>query len=380
MQDFVYPAEAGIREGIASSIDRWAIPAALERLKEQARDQGLWNLWCGDQRFGPGLNNSEYAPLAEIMGRSMIAPEVFNCNAPDTGNMETLIEYGTKAQQEQWLIPLLDGTIRSAFCMTEPEVASSDATNICTTIRRDRDSYVIDGHKWWSTGAMDPRCQLLIVMGKTSPQAHRHKQQSMVLVPIDTPGVEIVRPMMVFGSDDAPHGHAEIVFNQVRVPVDNLLLGEGRGFEIAQGRLGPGRIHHCMRLIGCAERALEESCLRANQRIAFAKKLSEQGSLREDLANMACEIHQARLLTMDAAKTMDAEGKKKARHLIAMAKIVVPRMAQSVLDRAIQIHGAKGVSQDTFLAEAFAYARTIRIADGPDQVHQHALARHLLEL
>lgn len=378
MHEYVYPAEDIVRAFIAQSPDRWVIPDITEELKAKARSQGLWNLWCPHVEYGTGLNNAQYAPLAEIMGRSLIGPEMFNCSAPDTGNMETLIAFGSDEHKETWLKPLLEGRIRSAFCMTEPDVASSDATNIRCSITRRDDGYVINGRKWWSTGAMDPRCSILIVMGKTNPNAERHRQQSMVLVPVDTPGVTIERPLHVFGSDDAPHGHAEISFEEVYVDSSMLLLGEGRGFEIAQARLGPGRIHHCMRLIGCAQRAMEMMCSRAHRRIAFGKSLSEQGSLREDIARSASEIQQGRLLTLAAAGKMDAEGNKAARDLIGMAKITVPSMAQRVLDRAIQIQGARGLSQDTFLADAWSYARTIRIADGPDQVHMDALARQIL--
>lgn len=379
MREHVYTAEDAVRKLIARSQNRWVIPDIIEDLKAKARSEGLWNLWCPHPEYGAGLSNAQYAPLAEIMGRSLIGPEIFNCNAPDTGNMETLIAFGSDEHKKSWLEPLLDGKIRSAFCMTEPDVASSDATNIRCSITRHDNGYVVNGRKWWSTGAMDPRCRILIVMGKTNPEAERHRQQSMVLVPVDTPGVDIVRPLRVFGSDDAPHGHAEITFENVQIDADMLLLGEGRGFEIAQARLGPGRIHHCMRLIGCAQRSLEMMCKRAHVRVAFGKPLSEQGSLREDIARSACDIEQGRLLTLAAARKMDETGNKAARDLIGMAKISVPAMAQRVLDRAIQIHGAKGLSQDTFLAEAWSYARTIRIADGPDQVHIDALARQLIK-
>ena len=378
MESNVYPAEQAYDDYINKADNPWTIPPVLERLKSDARDAGLWNLWCPYPEYGAGLDNAGYAPLAEIMGRSLIGPEVFNCSAPDTGNMETLLRFGTDVQKETWLKPLLAGQIRSAFCMTEPDIASSDATNIQCSIKKEGNEYIINGRKWWSTGAMDPRCQILIVMGKTDPKAQRHRQQSMVLVPMDTPGVNVVRPMHVFGSDDAPHGHAEIEFKDVSVSTDNILAGEGKGFEIAQARLGPGRIHHCMRLIGCAQRGLEMMCQRSSSRIAFGKPLSKQGSIREDIATSASEIEQSRLLTLAAAKKMDKEGNKAARDIIAMAKITVPRMAQRVLDRAIQIHGAMGVSQDTFLAAAWSYARTIRIADGPDQVHMQALAKQLI--
>ncbi|MEB8386943.1 acyl-CoA dehydrogenase family protein [Rhodobacteraceae bacterium KMM 6894] len=379
MEDHVIPAEPAYSHHVATAPDRWSIPPVMAALKERARTEGLWNLWCPYPEFGAGLNNLDYAPLAEIMGRSLIGPEVFNCNAPDTGNMEVFIKYATKAQQEQWLTPLLAGDIRSAFCMTEPAVASSDATNVEASILRDGDDYVVNGRKWWSSGANDPRCKILIVMGKSDTTAERHKQQSMILVPIDTPGVTVVRPLSVFGADDAPHGHAEIIFDNVRVPAQNILLGEGRGFEIAQGRLGPGRIHHCMRLIGGAQRALEMMCARATSRAAFGKPLSDQGVVRQQIALSACEIEQGRLLAMAAADKMDRMGNKDARDLIGMAKIVIPQMTQNVIDRAIQVHGAAGVSQDTVLAGQFAYARTIRIADGPDEVHQDALARQMLK-
>lgn len=379
MEKHVYDAENVYANHIETANNRWTIPPIMDELKEKAKAEGLWNLFMPDERFGAGLNNLQYAPLAEIMGRSLIGSEAFNCSAPDTGNMEVLVQYGTPEQQEQWLKPLLAGEIRSAFAMTEPEVASSDATNIQSSIMRDGDSYVINGRKWWTSGALDPRCKILIFMGKTDPDGPRHKQQSMILVPIDTPGVNILRPMQVFGTDDAPHGHAEILFEDVRVPASNMLLGEGRGFEIAQGRLGPGRIHHCMRLIGMAQRALEITAHRAQERVAFKRPLIDMGSIRQELADSRCEIEQARLLTLYAADKMDREGTKGARDLIAMIKIVAPLMAQKVIDRAIQVHGGKGVSQDTFLAGAFAYARTIRIADGPDEVHRESLTRHMLK-
>ncbi len=358
---------------------RYRTPQIVQDLKKKARAEGLWNLFLpGDH--GAGLTNLEYAPLAELMGRVDWSSEVFNCSAPDTGNMEVLTLYGSPEQKKQWLEPLLNGEIRSGFSMTEPEVASSDATNIQCTILRDGDHYVINGRKWFTSGAMNEDCKILIVMGKTDPDnPDKHKQQSMILVPKDTPGVKIIRDIKVYGYDHAPVGHPEIVYDNVRVPVSNMLLGEGRGFEIAQGRLGPGRIHHCMRLIGCAQRALELMCQRANKRIAFGKPLGEQGSVREDIANSWCEIEQARLLTLKAADKMDREGNKAARDLIAAAKIVVPSMAARVIDRAIQIHGGMGVSQDTFLAESYTYARFIRIGDGPDQVHMSQLGRTLLK-
>jgi acyl-CoA dehydrogenase len=378
MDRHIYPVEH-LYDEQATGAGRYDNPPILEELKARARKEGLWNLFLPGSH-GAGLTNLEYAPLAELMGRVEWASEVFNCSAPDTGNMEVLSMYGTPEQKAQWLEPLLAGEIRSAFSMTEPEVASSDATNIRCEIRRDGDHYVINGRKWWTSGAMSNRCKLLIVMGKSDPDNPQvHKQQSMILVPKDTPGVRIVRDMRVFGYDDAPMGHPEIVYENVRVPASNMLLGEGRGFEIAQGRLGPGRIHHCMRLIGVAQRALELMCQRAESRVAFGKRLSEQGSVREDIANSFCDIEQARLITFMAADKMDREGNKAAKDLIAAAKIIVPRMAAQVCDRAIQVHGAKGVSQDTFLAKAYTYARFIRIGDGPDQVHLNALAKHLLK-
>ncbi len=374
----LYPIEQELNDAIESGSDRWAIPPQIEEIKAIAKAQGLWNFFLPDSQHGYGLSNLEYAPLAEIMGRTRFGSEVFNCSAPDTGNMEVLARYGSEAQQEQWLKPLLAGEIRSAFAMTEPEVASSDATNIQTRIERDGDDYVINGRKWYISGACDPRCKILIVMGKTDPDnENRHIQQSQVLVPIDTPGVKIVRPMKVFGNDDAPEGHAEILFENVRVPADNIILGEGRGFEIAQGRLGPGRIHHCMRLIGAAQRALELMCKRSEERIAFGRPLSKQGSVREDIAKSYCEIEQARLLTLKAADRMDRVGNKGAKDLIAMIKIVAPQMACTVIDRAIQLHGAAGLSQDLFLAQAYQMARSIRLADGPDQVHMMQLGRGL---
>ncbi|NNG03698.1 MAG: acyl-CoA dehydrogenase, partial [Inquilinus sp.] len=339
MDKHVTPAEAVYAEQHGAG-ERWAIPPVIEELKAKARAEGLWNLFLPDSENGAGLSNLDYAPLCEIMGRSPIAPEVFNCNAPDTGNMEVLVRYGTEAQKSAWLEPLLAGAIRSCFAMTEPAVASSDATNIECRIVRDGDHYVVDGHKWWITGAPDPRCRIAIVMGKTDPSAPRHLQQSMILVPMDAPGVEIVRPLTVYGYDDAPHGHAELRFSNVRVPADNILLGEGRGFEIAQGRLGPGRIHHCMRLIGLAERALEAMCARVRDRVAFGRPLAEQGGIRQDIARSRIEIDQARLLTLNAAERMDAVGNKAARAEIAMIKVVAPNMALAVIDRAIQTHGA----------------------------------------
>jgi len=360
--------------------DRWGMPAIMHELKEKAKARGLWNLFLPKTygEYSPGLTNLEYAPLAEIMGRVHWAPEVFNCSAPDTGNMEVLARYGSKQQREKWLDPLLEGEIRSGFAMTEPDVASSDATNIETSIVRDGDDYVIDGHKFYISGAMNKNCRILIVMGKTDPDnSNRHIQQSMILVPIDTPGVTVVRAMTVLGYDDAPEGHPEITFDNVRVPAENLILGEGRGFEIAQGRLGPGRIHHCMRLVGAAQRALEAMCVRAENRVAFGRPLSKQQSVREAIALSACEVEQARLLTLKAAAKMDAGGNKEAKDLIAMIKIIAPNMAGRVIDRAIQIHGAAGVSQDFFLAHAAAAARMVRLADGPDEVHMMQLGRNL---
>ncbi len=375
MDTYVYPAEPVFAKQHEAQQDRWDIPPILEELKAKAKAEGLWNLFLPESKLGAGLNNLEYAPLCEIMGRSPMAPEVFNCSAPDTGNMEILDRYGTPAQKERWLKPLLDGAIRSCFSMTEPAVASSDATNIETSIRRDGDHYVINGRKWWSSGAGDKRCRLLIVMGKTDPTAARHAQQSMILVPRDAAGVRVVRPLTVFGYDHAPEGHWEVVYENVRVPVENILLGEGRGFEIAQGRLGPGRIHHCMRLIGMAERALEAMCARAQARVAFGKRISDQGSVREAIAWSRIEIEQSRLLTLRAADLMDKAGNKAARAEIAMIKVMAPNMAQRVIDRAIQVHGGGGVSQDFPLAAAWAMSRIIRIADGPDEVHLETVAK-----
>jgi acyl-CoA dehydrogenase len=370
----IVPNEARFHHEIHNQ--RWQVPAIVEELKATARAEGLWNLFLPDSDRGAGLTNLEYAPLCEVMGRSPdFAPEVFNCSAPDTGNMEVLSRYGTAAQQERWLTPLLDGQIRSCFAMTEPDVASSDATNIRSTITRDQDEYVINGRKWWISGAGDPRCTIAIFMGLSNPDAPAHQRQSMILVPMDSKGVTIKRMMTVFGYDDAPHGHAEVTFENVRVPADSMLLGEGRGFEIAQGRLGPGRIHHCMRMIGLAERALESMCARVTGRIAFGKPLAEQGTIRRDIAQSRIEIDQARLLTMNAAQLMDTAGNKAARAAIAMIKVVAPNVALQVIDRAIQAHGAMGVSQDTFLAHAWAHARTLRLADGPDEVHLETIAK-----
>lgn len=373
MEDFVYPAESVYQEQLQAN--RWAQPPIMEELKEKARNAGLWNLFLPESPRGAGLTNLEYAPLCEMMGRSHIAPEAFNCAAPDTGNMEILDRYGTPQQQKEWLEPLLAGTIRSAFAMTEPDVASSDATNIQCNIRREGDFYVINGRKWWTSGILHPNCKLIIVMGKTNPEAPRHLQQSQVLVPRDTPGVKIVRHLPVFGYDDAPHGHGELVFEDVRVPVRNILLGEGRGFEIAQGRLGPGRIHHCMRLIGLAERALEAMCRRVKRRVAFGKALSEQTVTLERIAEARIRIEQARLLVLKAAYLMDTVGNKVARKEIAMIKVAAPNMALQVIDWAIQAHGAAGVCDDFGLAYAYASARTLRIADGPDEVHRNQIAK-----
>ncbi|MEH6404293.1 MAG: acyl-CoA dehydrogenase family protein [Sneathiella sp.] len=380
MNEHVYAAEEVYNDFVENAENRWTIPPIMEELKAKAKAAGLWNLFLAEfNEYGSGLTNLEYAPICEIMGRSLIGAEVFNCSAPDTGNMEVLARYATTEQKDEWLIPLLEGKIRSAFAMTEPAVASSDATNIQCSITRDGDDYVINGRKWWISGAPDPRCEIFIVMGKTDPSAARHQQQSQILVPRNTPGVQIVRAMKVFGSDDAPHGHAEILFDNVRVPASNLIGEEGSGFAIAQGRLGPGRIHHCMRLIGCAQRALELMCARVDSRVAFGKKISEQGSIREDIAKSICEIEQARLLTMKAADKMDKGSYKEAKDIIAMIKIVAPNMAQTVIDRAMQAHGAMGLSQDTFLPEAFAYARTVRFADGPDQVHMNSLGKQIIQ-
>jgi acyl-CoA dehydrogenase len=373
MDEHIYPNEQRFHHEIEQ--DRWRPTRVIEELKPKARAAGLWNLFLPDAEGGAGLTNLEYAPLCEIMGRSHMAPEVFNCSAPDTGNMEVLARYGTPEQKERWLKPLLAGEIRSCFAMTEPAVASSDATNIQASIVREGNEYVITGRKWWSSGAGDPRCKIAIFMGKTDPTGPKHKQQSMILVPMDAPGVKIERLLTVFGYDHAPHGHGDVTFNSVRVPATNMLLGEGRGFEIAQGRLGPGRIHHCMRCIGVSERALELMCRRVQCRVAFGKPLAEQGTLRADIAVSRMEIEQSRLLTLKAAHMMDTVGNKEARAEIAMIKVIAPNVTLRVLDRAIQAHGGAGVSQDTFLASAWASVRTLRLADGPDEVHTEAIAK-----
>ncbi|MEU1605909.1 acyl-CoA dehydrogenase family protein [Micromonospora matsumotoense] len=380
LDEYVLPAEPVHAAQVAAAGDPWARSPVLDELKVEARRRGLWNLFLPDPRYGAGLTNLQYAPLAELTGRSPhLAPEAVNCAAPDTGNMELLAEFGAEAQRERWLTPLLAGEIRSAFCMTEPEVASSDATNIATRIVRDGDEYVINGRKWWSSGAMDPRCEIFIVMGKTDPGADRHRQQSMVLVPRDTPGVHVRRGMTVFGYTDAPHGgHAEIDFTDVRVPAENLIGVEGAGFAIAQARLGPGRIHHCMRLVGMAERALELLCRRANQRIAFGRPLAEQGVVREWIAESRVRIEQARLLVLKTAWLMDTVGNKGAHTEIQAIKIATPAMAEWVIDKAIQGYGGAGVSQDTPLAGLWAQARTLRLADGPDEVHRSSLAKREL--
>ena len=376
MDEHVYPAERTLAEAPRPHGERWHPLPVVESLKQEARARGLWNLFLPESAHGAGLTNRDYAALCEVMGRSpLLAPEACNCSAPDTGNMEVLVRYGTEAQKAQWLTPLLAGEIRSCFAMTEPDVASSDATNIACRIAKDGDDYVIDGRKWWTTGAPDPRCAVAIVMGRTREDGPRHLQQSMVLVPMDAPGLRLVRPLTVFGYDDAPHGHAELVFENVRVPRANVLLGEGRGFEIAQGRLGPGRIHHCMRSIGVAERALELMCQRLSARVAFGKPIATQGVWLERIADSRVMIEQARLLTLKAAWMMDTVGNKVARGEIAMIKVAVPNVALQVLDWAIQAHGGAGVSDDFPLAYAWASQRTLRLADGPDEVHRNSIAK-----
>ena len=379
MEENIYPNEARFHdevEGNRRKGNPWVPTKVMDELKDKGRAAGLWNLFLPESKYGAGLTNLEYAPLCEIMGRSHIAPEAFNCSAPDTGNMETIERYGNEAQKKQWLVPLLEGKIRSGFAMTEPAVASSDATNIEASIVRDGDHYVINGRKWWTSGAPDPRCKILIFMGKTDPNnASRHNQQSMILVPMDTPGVRLVRALTVFGYDHAPHGHGEVDFDNVRVPVSNILLGEGRGFEIAQGRLGPGRIHHCMRLIGLAERALELMCRRALTRVAFHRPVADQGVTRERIANARMLIDQARFLVLNAAFMMDTAGNKVAKKQIAMIKVVAPTMACQVIDWAMQVHGGGGVCDDFPLAAAYANARTLRFADGPDEVHRNQIAK-----
>ena len=372
----VYPAEATFHEQLERQPARWQVPKIMEELKALARERGLWNLFLPESELGAGLTNSEYAPLCEIMGRSPIAPEVFNCSAPDTGNMEVLVRYGTEEQKKQWLTPLLEGKIRSAFAMTEPNVASSDATNIESSIVRDGDHYVINGHKWWTSGIGDPRCKILIFMGKTDPKnADKYKQQSMILVPRDTPGIKMIRMLTVFGFDDAPHGHGEVLFENVRVSASSMLLGEGRGFEIAQGRLGPGRIHHCMRQIGVAELALELMCQRATKRVAFGKPLADNDITLERIAQSRIEIDQARLLVLNAAYMMDTVGNKAARQAIAEIKVAVPNVTLAVVERAMQLHGGGGVSQAFPLASMWAHSRTLRFADGPDEVHRRQIGR-----
>ncbi|HEY4441084.1 MAG TPA: acyl-CoA dehydrogenase family protein [Candidatus Elarobacter sp.] len=374
----IYPNEKVYEEQLRSAATPWSQPPIMEELKAKARAQGLWNLFLPESDRGAGLTNREYAPLCEVMGRSVIGPEAFNCAAPDTGNMEVFERYGSDEHKERWLKPLLAGEIRSGFSMTEPDVASSDATNISASIVRDGNEYVLNGRKWWTSGAGHPHCKVLIFMGRSNPDAPRHAQQSMVVVPIDTPGVKVIRQLPVFGYTDAPHGHSEIVFDNVRIPASAMLLGDGRGFEIAQGRLGPGRIHHCMRSIGVAERALETMVARVKTRTAFGKKLAEQGVIMEWIADSRIEIDQARLAVYNAAEMLDKHGNKAAKNELAIAKVVAPAMSLRVIDRAIQAHGAKGVSEDTFLARAYAHQRTLRLADGPDEVHRAAIAKNEL--
>ncbi|MFT5839519.1 MAG: acyl-CoA dehydrogenase [Glaciecola sp.] len=379
--EHIYPVEQEYIDAVHNNPDRWSPIPMMEDLKQKAKDAGLWNLFLPEEHlpYGAGLSNLEYAPLCELLGRVIWSGEVFNCNAPDTGNMEVLARYGSEEDKKKWLVPMLEGKIRSAFAMTEPAVASSDATNIETSIKRDGDEYVINGRKWYISGAMNTSCKIMIVMGKTDPSAARHQQQSQILVPMNTKGVTIVRPMAAMGHFDEPYGHAEVLFEDVRVPAANLLVGEGEGFAIAQGRLGPGRIHHCMRLIGCAQRALDLACERVESRVAFGQPLSKQQSIREHIAQMHCDIEQARLLTLKAADNMDRFGNKVSRNIIAAIKIVAPKMACNVIDQAIQIHGAAGTSQDYILSASYAYARTVRLADGPDEVHMMQLGRNLIK-
>jgi len=375
MEQHVYPNEDLYFAQQEELADRWDSPPIMDELKAKAKAEGLWNLFLPESEHGAGLSNLDYAPLCELMGRSYIGPEVFNCMAPDTGNMEIIERYGNEEQKERWLKPLLEGTIRSAFSMTEPDVASSDATNISLTAVKDGDDYVLNGRKWWTSGAGDNRTKLLIVMAKTNPEAPRHQQHAMILVPKDTPGVKLIRSLKVFGYEHTPYGHFEIVYDNVRVPAENVLLGPGRGFEIAQGRLGPGRIHHAMRMIGVAERGLDAMIARARQRVAFGKPIADQGTVQKDIADSRCEIEQARLLTLYAAHMMDTVGNKAAASVIAQIKVVAPNMAFNVLDRAIQVHGGLGVCQDTGLAGAWTFARAVRLTDGPDEVHRRAIAR-----
>ncbi|USK68719.1 acyl-CoA dehydrogenase family protein [Peribacillus asahii] len=380
MEQYVYPNEKVYEQQLNEGTSRWEVPPIIEEMKIKAKEKGLWNLFLPESEYGAGLTNLEFAPLCEIMGRSpFIGPEAFNCSAPDTGNMEVLVRYGTEQQKKEWLIPLLEGKIRSAFAMTEPLVASSDARNIQSSIKRDGDHYVINGRKWWTSGAPDPRCKILIFMGKSNPDAPTYEQQSMILVPIDTPGVKVLRNLNVYGYDDAPHGHGEVLFENVRVPASNMILGEGKGFAIAQGRLGPGRIHHCMRLIGLAERALESMIERAQNRVTFGSAISDKGVIRQWIADSRIELDQARLLTLKAAYMMDKFGNKEAKKEIAMIKIVAPEVATKIIDRAIQVHGGGGVSQDFPLARHWAYARIVRLADGPNEVHREAVAKQELK-
>jgi acyl-CoA dehydrogenase len=381
MDEYVYPIEQEVNIYNTNLDNLWTLHPAMEGLKSKAKEAGLWNLFLPNNygKFSPGLSNLEYAAMAEIMGRIPWCSEIFNCSAPDTGNMEVFAKYGTPEQQEKWLIPLMNGTIRSAFLMTEPQVASSDATNIETSIVRDGDEYVINGRKWWASGGMNKECKIAIVMGKTDPNAARHIQQSMILVPMNTPGLKVIRALTVLGNYDSPEGHAEIQLESVRVPVENMLLGEGRGFEIAQGRLGPGRIHHCMRMIGMAQRAMEMMCKRSTERSTFGKKLAEYSSIRQDIAKSKCEIEQARLLTLKAAYMMDTVGNKAATDIIAMIKIVSPNMLLNVVDRAMQVHGAKGISQDLPLSQFYLYGRMLKYADGPDEVHMYQLGKRTIK-